>query len=539
MRHTPLFSKRAISQWLVALAVIFVHTPAGFAEILRKEGPPPVFTGSGGPAGGSSSGGGGGGSSSGRPVVRYETVEQQKSVFPTVQLGKGEGAILAEMDKSRKKADLTQLLNMSTDLPGMIKEEQTKGLKSFEIEKTAVDSSERANRHVPALSGPHVQVPDGFEVEPIVGITDSGSPVPRRGYRDMSSGVLSDFQATNRTIKAMTFSELMVSISKDPEVAAAVGVDAIIGGVVSPFLNFTAKVGDEMVRTVQCATQGLGLSTGCSTPTEFQDYWGSLMTGEGQSYTAGALALDALIIGAGPTIAGMGADAAVAVLKKVPEGLEAVAKGVGRGAERLRTGYAATGFADETGAILVREGERVSGALASEVVAANRIIDVQKVIGPSKFQEIRGTLNGSRPSPESYLSKEYIDQHINDLESGVSRFMPETQYNKYGPGQIDGTAFVIPKSQADELINKAKGDPRALENALGLPQGQYENKKIIRIDFPNPKQLGVRIPSGNEAGATDLWLPGGRTPQGYIEGIVDVKGAPPGSWTTKTVLENK
>jgi len=406
-----------MAQRLLALTVVLTHTPVGFAEILRKPGPPPVFTGPAGSAGGGSSSNGGGSSSGGGPFVRFETAEQQKKVFPTVQLGKGEGAIIVEMDRSRKKAELAQLLNMATDLPGMIKEEQAKGLTSFESEKKSIESSERANRHVPALSGSHVQVPGVFEVEHVVGFTDSGTPVPRNGYRDLSATAIASFQATNRSIHAMNFSDLVLSISQDREVAAAVGVDVIVGGVVRPFFNFTAKVGDEMVRTVQCATQGMGVSTGCSTPTEFQDYWGSLMTGEGQSYTAGAIALDAIAIGAGPTIAGMTGDAAAAVLKKVPEGLEAVAKSVGRGVERLRTGYAASGFADETGQLLIREGERIGIASQAEATIAagltrSKNLQVWNPLNP------KGPLDsiklGSKTAADTFRGNAYISHEISE-----------------------------------------------------------------------------------------------------------------------------
>jgi filamentous hemagglutinin len=44
------------------------------------------------------------------------------------------------------------------------------------------------------------------------------------------------------------------------------------------------------------------------------------------------------------------------------------------------------------------------------------------------------------------------------------------------------------------------------------------------VDITNPRELQLRIPSGNEAGANDLWIPGGRLPNGNSEAIVDAKG---------------
>jgi hypothetical protein len=411
--------------------MMFGQNSVGFAEILRKEGPPAVFTGSGGSTGGTSSRGSATGKGD-RTFVRFQTAEQQKAVFPTAQLGKGEGAILVEMDKSRKKADLEQLLHMSTDLPGMIKEEQDKGLASYGIEKTAIESKERADRYLPAFLGSHIQVPEGFEVEPIASPTDSASPESRRSYRELSFNVLSGFQETNRNNASLGFMDLMLSISKDPEVAAAIGVDVIVGGVVRPFFNFTAKVGDEMVRTVQCTTQGLGVGTGCSTPTEFQDYWGSLMTGEGQSYSAGAIALDTIGIVAGPTIAGMGADAAAAVLKKVPEGIELVAKSVVRGAERIKIGYAAVGFADETGAILIGEGNRIASRTTAEAGLAAEAIE----IAPSLKVDLTALSedNISRLRTNPLAKTEYNDKLLGQMRIGDFHSFPLVVDNFGGLG---------------------------------------------------------------------------------------------------------
>lgn len=43
----------------------------------------------------------------------------------------------------------------------------------------------------------------------------------------------------------------------------------------------------------------------------------------------------------------------------------------------------------------------------------------------------------------------------------------------------------------------------------------------MRIDIAVPEELDLRIPSGNEAGANQLWLPGGKLPDGNFEAIID------------------
>jgi len=60
-----------------------------------------------------------------------------------------------------------------------------------------------------------------------------------------------------------------------------------------------------------------------------------------------------------------------------------------------------------------------------------------------------------------------------------------------------------------------------MEKALGLPENFLENNNLVRVDIPNPKELNIRIPSGNEAGANDLWIPGGKLPSGDLEAVID------------------
>jgi hypothetical protein len=110
------------------------------------------------------------------------------------------------------------------------------------------------------------------------------------------------------------------------------------------------------------------------------------------------------------------------------------------------------------------------------------------------------------------------------FEEGAARFMTKSNYEKYGIGQVDKTSFVMPKSEADALLARTNGDPRLMEEALGLPKGFLENNPLVRIDIPKPDDFGLRIPSGNEAGANDQWLPGGKLPTGANEAVIDVKG---------------
>ena len=143
---------------------------------------------------------------------------------------------------------------------------------------------------------------------------------------------------------------------------------------------------------------------------------------------------------------------------------------------------------------------------------------------------IKAIPKGSRPDPSTYMSKDQIDAHLAKFDKGATRFMTQGNLAKYGPSQRDGTSFMMPSSEADALLAKAGGDPNALEDALGLPRGTLENNPLVRVDVPSPRSCGLRVPSGNEAGANDLWIPGGKLPGGTSEAVIDLGKAPPGTF---------
>lgn len=138
-----------------------------------------------------------------------------------------------------------------------------------------------------------------------------------------------------------------------------------------------------------------------------------------------------------------------------------------------------------------------------------------------KRDEILAAPKGSRPDPSEYLPPDYIRQHLEKFHEGVTRFMPESNLDKYGIAQRDGTSFVMPTSEADALIEATHGDPRALERALGLVDGFLDSNKIVRIDISCPNEYDLRIPSGNEAGANEQWIPGGILPDGGSEAVIN------------------
>lgn len=139
---------------------------------------------------------------------------------------------------------------------------------------------------------------------------------------------------------------------------------------------------------------------------------------------------------------------------------------------------------------------------------------------------------GSRPHPETYLDQQYAANHLKQFDNGATRFVVKDNFDAFGPAQKDGTAFVLPKGEADQMLAAAGGNKRALEQSLGLPDKFLDSDDLVRVDISDPKALKLRMPSGNEAGANSKWLPGGKLPNGDSEAIIDLGSAPEGAYTS-------
>ncbi|MDV3266741.1 hypothetical protein [Mycobacterium avium] len=82
-----------------------------------------------------------------------------------------------------------------------------------------------------------------------------------------------------------------------------------------------------------------------------------------------------------------------------------------------------------------------------------------------------------------------------------------------------------------------EGNLRAMEKELGLPDGFLDSNKVVRIDISDPEDFNLRIPSGNEAGANEQWIPGGVLPNGASEAVIDGGLIPPDHYTVTDVFE--
>ncbi|WP_339361724.1 hypothetical protein [Vallitalea maricola] len=141
--------------------------------------------------------------------------------------------------------------------------------------------------------------------------------------------------------------------------------------------------------------------------------------------------------------------------------------------------------------------------------------NLDDIINPKVVDEIISTEKGLRPDPSTYMPKQYIDKHLAKFDDGVTKITWQAPNRPVGPPS--GT-FVMPKSVADDLIAKSGGDVSKLEQLLSLEPGTLGNTPV-RVDIDNP--TGLRMPSGNEFGANDQWIPGGFTGGGIPEATID------------------
>ena len=119
--------------------------------------------------------------------------------------------------------------------------------------------------------------------------------------------------------------------------------------------------------------------------------------------------------------------------------------------------------------------------------------------------------------PGLYLSDDYIKNHLAQFEHGVTKFTWFEPTREIGT-EANGV-FVMPRDVADKLLEEAHGDIRTLEQSLGLEPG-YLGDTPYRIDVDKPQNL--RMPTGSEASANSMWVPGGYTsPGGIPEAFID------------------
>ena len=76
----------------------------------------------------------------------------------------------------------------------------------------------------------------------------------------------------------------------------------------------------------------------------------------------------------------------------------------------------------------------------------------------------------------------------------------------------------MPKSYFDKVIKDANGNIGKVEDALAFPRGSLDLSDTMVVEIPPTNNF--KIPSGNEDGASELWIPGGVTAGGIPEAVI-------------------
>lgn len=150
-----------------------------------------------------------------------------------------------------------------------------------------------------------------------------------------------------------------------------------------------------------------------------------------------------------------------------------------------------------------------------------------------QVEKIKFTSKGKKPLPETYLSNDYINNHLQSFkESGAVKIMPNEPTGTIGG---KGGTFAVSGDELNEIIQYADGDVSKIETILGLDQGYLgENPVVVTIEDTS----SIRIPSGNELGAwPEYWEPGGYTSGGVKEAVVSP--AAEGTYTYEHLFEKR
>lgn len=111
--------------------------------------------------------------------------------------------------------------------------------------------------------------------------------------------------------------------------------------------------------------------------------------------------------------------------------------------------------------------------------------------------------------PQEYLTESYINNHINSFKNdGVAYLVPKKNLEKYGRdilGWPDGCQFVMKKSELNQILRDANGNISYVENCLGIPRNAWKNQDIVKIEITDVEIINLRMASGFEMGANELW----------------------------------
>lgn len=139
-------------------------------------------------------------------------------------------------------------------------------------------------------------------------------------------------------------------------------------------------------------------------------------------------------------------------------------------------------------------------------------------------------------TPETYLTPEYINNHIAKFDLGYSFISfkkqdsiytnPAIEHNEnLNIGSPTGT-IVFPKNQMNEILSISKGKSEEIEKILGYKIGTFaiyreNNLEMIRVDIEPSQVSWFKMSDGTEVRANNNWFPGGKNPKSWDELLIE------------------
>ena len=88
-------------------------------------------------------------------------------------------------------------------------------------------------------------------------------------------------------------------------------------------------------------------------------------------------------------------------------------------------------------------------------------------------------------------------------------------------GYPDGSLFVMVEDEASAILESNQYDMARVCRALGMPETAWQGHRVFLVNVPTTALRNLRVPSGNEMGVDNTWIPGGVHRNGFKQAVID------------------
>lgn len=256
------------------------------------------------------------------------------------------------------------------------------------------------------------------------------------------------------------------------------------------------------------------------------DGWGALMSAAGMIPYVGDLA-KAGKLGKWAATVSKAVDAALAnpaAMRALGPALQKISDAIGAIPQAALD--KAPAAVRETLAGLKSQIDRVATPVAREVSAGVKTAAHRLGVPEDAIRAVADTPRGARPAVDTYMTAQQQALHLASFDDGIVRVTSRSAIDDHGTLGPPG-GFVTSAREFDAIAREANGNLAVIEQRLGLNPGTLrdDNTVIALIDRADAPSL--RVPTGNEGGANEKWVPGGYTSGNVIEAVMDFpKGTP-------------